>query len=218
MSLTRTVFRSDAGLLRNTVLPREAILFCGVISFCKPVPALVFFHGLKISDTTSAARDNACKRRWIAGPPKRLGVHRAVHALQRVGHIDDARRRASFREGGGAHDAHAIRDHKMLGIRCRGEDEAEGGHRLAREKARIASAQPLAVPTAQTLEQTILLYRIAFVDRAHQVATRLEPRVGQSHVQRGWVVRAHARAQVHHFGTYGIERLGAHHFHGVRHH
>ena len=92
MSLTRTVFRSDAGLLRNAVLPREAILFCGVVSFCKPVPALVFFHGLKISDTTSAARDNARKRRWIAGPPKRLGVHRAVHALQRVGHIDDARR------------------------------------------------------------------------------------------------------------------------------
>lgn len=69
----------------------------------------------------------------------------------------------------------------------------------AREKARIASAQPLAVPTAQTLEQTILLYRIAFVDRAHQVATRLEPRVGQSHVQRG---RSYVRtpgAQVHHF-------------------
>ena len=218
MRLTRTAFRSDAGPLSNSILPREALLFCGVVSFCKPVPALVLFHSLKISDTTSAARDNERKRRRIAGPPKRLGVHRAVHALQRVGHIDDARRRASFREGGGAHDAHAIREHKMPGIRCRGEDEAEGGRRLARGEARAAGTRPLAAPPSRTLEQTILLYGIAFVGRAHQVATRLEPRVRQSHVQRGRVVRAHARAQVHHFGTYGIERLGAHHFHSVRHH
>ena len=195
-----------ATLPRQHRPPRETILFCGVVSSVNPYQHWFFFHSLKISDTTSAARDNARKRRRVTGPPASRGSLSRPHAPASRAHRWQ-RRRASFsRRRRRLRRARHQGLTKMPGIRRRGEDEA-GRRPSPRGRRGAHRRRPTSAAPSSHARADNPPYGIAFVGRPPgSDAPRAEGWAEPCPAGTGRTARPRPGTPLRH---YGIERLGS---------